>query len=89
MPTERNVLDNDSTGASTKEIMSRCGWKSMAMVVGYEHASEERDALLAQALNPYTNGGNVVSIGSSSNPIAQVACTTTLRWKVRSWTYPR
>ena len=57
--------------------------------IGYEHASEERDALLAQALNPYTNGGNVVSIGSSSNPIAQVACTTTLRWKVRSWTYPR
>ena len=52
-----------TTGASTKEIMSRGGWKSMAMVVRYEHASEERDALLAQALNPYTNGGNVVSIG--------------------------
>ena len=33
------------------------------MVVRYEHASEERDALLAQALNPYTKGGNVVSIG--------------------------
>ena len=41
-----------STGASTKEIMSRAGWKSVAMVVRYEHASEERDALLAQALNP-------------------------------------
>jgi hypothetical protein len=52
-----------TAGASTKEIMSRGGWKSMAMVVRYEHASEERDALLAQALNPYTNGGNVVSIG--------------------------
>jgi len=52
-----------TTGASTKEIMSRGGWKSIAMVVRYEHASEERDALLAQALNPYTNGGNVVSIG--------------------------
>jgi hypothetical protein len=32
-----------STGASTKEIMSRGGWKSVAMVVRYEHASEERD----------------------------------------------
>jgi integrase len=40
-----------STGASTKEIMSRSGWKSVAMVVRYEHASEERDAFLAQALN--------------------------------------
>jgi len=51
-----------STGASTKEIMSRGGWKSVAMVVRYEHASEERDALLAQALNPFTSGGNVVPI---------------------------
>ena len=27
------------------------------------HASEARDALLAQALNPHTNGGNVAPIG--------------------------
>ena len=54
-----------STGASTKEIMSRGGWKSVAMVVRYEHASEERDALLAQELNPYTKGSNVVPIGTS------------------------
>ena len=45
-----------STGASTKEIMSRGGWKSVAMVVRDEHPSEERDALLAHALNPYTRG---------------------------------
>jgi integrase len=51
-----------ATGASTKEIMSRGAWKSVAMVVRYEHASEERDALLAQALNPFTSGGNVVPI---------------------------
>ena len=44
-----------STGASTKEIMSRGGWKSVAMVVRYEHASEERDALLAQALNQFAD----------------------------------
>jgi integrase len=52
-----------STGASTKEIMSRGGWKSVAMVVRYEHASEERDALLAEALNPYTQSGIVVPVG--------------------------
>ena len=34
----------------------------MAMVVRYEHASDERDALLAQALNPFTMGGNIVPI---------------------------
>ena len=33
--------------------MSRGGWKSVAMVVRYEHASEERDAFLAQALNAF------------------------------------
>ena len=42
-----------STRANTKEIMSRGGCKSVAMVVRYEHASEERDALLAQALNQW------------------------------------
>jgi integrase len=51
-----------STGASTKEIMSRGGWKSVAMVVRYEHASEERDAQLAQALNAFTMGDNVVPL---------------------------
>ena len=49
-----------STGASTKEIMSRGGWKSVAMVVRYEHASEERDAQLAQALNEFADRSNVV-----------------------------
>ena len=42
--------------------MSHGGWKSAAMMVRYEHASEQRDALLAQALNPFTHGGNVVPI---------------------------
>jgi hypothetical protein len=51
-----------STGASTKEIMSRGGWKSVAMVVRYEHASEERDAQLAQGLNAFTMGDNVAPL---------------------------
>jgi hypothetical protein len=65
-----------STGASTKEIMSRGGWKSVTMVVRYEHASEERDALLADALNPYTQTGMVVPIGLlNKKKIAHVART--------------
>ena len=55
-----------TTGASTKEIMSRGGWKFVAMVVRYEHASQERDALLAQALNPYTEGSNIVPSATSA-----------------------
>jgi hypothetical protein len=36
------------------------------MVVRYEHASEERDAILAQALNQFAEPSNVVSIMSTS-----------------------
>jgi len=57
-----------TTGASTKELMSRGGWKSVAMVVRYEHASEERDALLAQELNRYADAPNVVSIIEGLQP---------------------
>jgi integrase len=56
-----------TTGASTKEIMSRGGWKSVTMVVRYEHASEERDALLAQALNLITQSENVTPIGEPAS----------------------
>ena len=55
-----------ATTGATKEIMSRGGWKSVAMVVRDEHASEERDALLAQAHNPFTKGDNVVRLRTNS-----------------------
>ncbi len=45
-----------TTGASRKELMSRGGWKSVAMVVRYEHASDKRDANMTQAINPYARG---------------------------------
>ena len=54
-----------ATGGSTKEITSRGGWKSVAMVVRDQHASEERDTLLAQALNAYTKGANVEPLASN------------------------
>ena len=79
-----------STGASTKEIMSRGGWKSVAMVVRYEHASEERDALLAQALNAVRGElERGPDHAARHQEIAHVARTTTVRWKVRCSTYRR
>ena len=80
-----------STGASTKEIMSRGGWKSVAMVVRYEHASEERDALLAQGAQRLHDGRRTSCHSrTNSQEIAHVArATTRLRRKVRCWTYRR
>jgi integrase len=37
-----------STGASSRELMSRGGWRSVTMVVRYEHATDERDAALTK-----------------------------------------
>jgi hypothetical protein len=53
--------------------MSRGGWKSVTMVARYEHASEERDALLADALNPYTETGVVIPIGLNRRDRARSA----------------
>ena len=74
-----------TTGASTKELMSRGGWKSVAMVVRYEHASDERDALLAQELNRYAEGANVVSFDELSATRSRTQrATTRVKLKVRS-----
>jgi len=42
------------------------------MVVCYEQASGERDALLARALNPYTEGSNVLPMAPSPPRAAHV-----------------
>jgi len=91
-----------STGASAKEIMSRGGWKSVAIVVRYEHASDQRDALLAQALKPsslqafkpsslqaFKMGNNIVPLTHERSGDRRVARATRVRWKVRCWTYRR
>ena len=74
-----------TTGASAKEIMSRGGWKSVTMVVRYEHASEERDAMLAQALNAdheeRQRGADRTTNLRRSRARAR---TTRMRWKVRA-----
>jgi len=46
------------------------------MVVCYEQASGERDALLARALNPYTEGSNVLPMAPSPPRAAHVARRT-------------
>ncbi len=42
-----------ATGASTRELMARGGWSTVAMVTHYQHATEDRDAYLAKALEPF------------------------------------
>jgi hypothetical protein len=80
-----------STGASTKEIMSRGGWKSVAMVVRYERVSEERDAQLAQALNAFTMGGSVVPLTHelSGDRARGARDDLGVEGEVRCWSYHR
>ena len=60
------------------------------MVVRYEHASEERDALLAQELNAFTVGNNIVPLTHElSGDRARGARATREKWKVRCWSYHR
>jgi integrase len=41
-----------ATGASTKELMNRGGWRTTPTAVRYQHATSERDAELARSLPP-------------------------------------
>lgn len=69
--------------------MSR-GWcQAVAMMAHYERASEVRDACRPQALKPSASAETLSRFPSERNPFAHVERTTTLRWKVRCWTYRR
>ena len=59
------------------------------MVVRYEHASEERDALLAQALNASRWATTWCHSRMNSQEIARVKRATRVRSKVRWWSYRR
>jgi hypothetical protein len=57
------------------------GWRSVAGVMRYEHASEERNALLAEALNPSTLTEKCCPHPRAlPDPIAHLARTTALHW---------
>ncbi|HUC37961.1 MAG TPA: site-specific integrase [Acidimicrobiales bacterium] len=53
------------TGASTKELMKRAGHRSAAAALRYQHATEERDKAIAEALSPFVRGAEVVPITKS------------------------
>jgi hypothetical protein len=46
------LITSTATGASTKELMNRGGWKTTPMAVRYQHATSQRDAELAKSLPP-------------------------------------
>jgi integrase len=45
-----------ATGASTKELMARMGHASPAAALRYQHATLERDAVIADALSELITG---------------------------------
>ena len=46
-----------ATGASTRELMHRMGHASAAAALRYQHATRDRDAVIAQALNDVIEAG--------------------------------
>jgi integrase len=46
-----------ATGASTRELMHRMGHSSAAAALRYQHATRDRDAVIAQALNDVIEAG--------------------------------
>ncbi|NNN22658.1 MAG: tyrosine-type recombinase/integrase, partial [Acidimicrobiales bacterium] len=50
-----------NTGASTKELMARMGHSSSAAAIRYQHASSDRDRVIAQALSALAESSEVES----------------------------
>jgi integrase len=58
-----------ATGASTAELMRRAGHSSPAAALRYQHATEDRDKAIADALSAMVEGARVVPIsGSARDP---------------------
>jgi len=51
-----------ATGASTAELMRRAGHKSATAALRYQHATEDRDRVLAEALGKLAAQGKVVPL---------------------------
>ncbi len=52
-----------AAGTSTKEVMARGGWSSPQMALRYEHATQERDRSIAQALEWLSQSTQETPIG--------------------------
>jgi integrase len=58
-----------TTGASTKELMRRAGHSSPAAALRYQHATEDRDKAIANALDQMVRGDVVpISTAKTRNP---------------------
>jgi integrase len=56
-----------AAGASTKEVMARGGWSSPQMALRYEHATQQRDRFIAEALESIARSADPPSKGSESS----------------------
>ena len=52
-----SVFTSSATGASTRELMHRMGHSSAAAALRYQHATRDRDAVIAQALSDVIEAG--------------------------------
>lgn len=57
------------SGATTRELMARVGHASPAAALRYQHASEERDTALAQALSALAKDADIESISTPPRDI--------------------
>lgn len=57
--------DGRHNRASTPELMRRAGHRSAAAALRYQHASEDRDKTIADALSKLVSGAEVVPIERS------------------------
>ncbi len=55
-----------ATGASTKELMARLGHSSPVAALRYQHATEDRDEVLANALSALADAATVVELPARS-----------------------
>lgn len=55
------------SGATTRELMARVGHASPAAALRYQHATEERDASLAEALSELRGRADVTSVGARTS----------------------
>jgi hypothetical protein len=64
------------SGATTRELMARVGHASPAAALRYQHATEDRDTALAQALSGLVETPSVVPISGQPRDIRGMATGT-------------
>lgn len=56
-----------ATGASTRELMTRMGHRTSDAALRYQHATEDRDRVIAEALANMARPAPVVAIAAGTN----------------------